>query len=207
MNNKVRLIFLMLLIVWSSCRTNYHKDYTIDVNPNLPPLDIREAVLINGLKGLSYNESDLIISNIQRQLRSNGFIEAYSSEELEVELLSAGITDFSIQRNVDRLYSELGIVYLLQVDILNRRKAGRGKLSQLSAANREYDRSHVTMYNYPESMHLVDIQYSLYQTDLADTLAVYRVQTVHKWDNTFRPQIIRTNIQRLIDFCNIGASY
>jgi len=203
----VRLIFLMLIIIGSSCRANYHQEYTIDVNPNLQPLDIREAVLINGLQGLTYSESELIISNIQRQLRSNGFIEAYSSEELEVELLSAGITDFSIQRNVNRLYSELGIVYLLQVDIVNRRKAGRGKLSQLSAANREFDRNHVTMYNYPESMHLVDIKYSLYQTDLSDTLAVYRVHAAHKWDNTFRPQIIRSNIQRLIDYCNIGVRY
>jgi len=203
----VRLIFLMLLIVVSSCRTNYHQDYTINVNPNLHSLDTREAILINGLKGLSYNESDLIISSIQQQLRSNGFMEAYSSEELEVELLSAGITDFTIQRNKDRLYTELGIVYLLQVDIMNRRKAGRGKLSQLSAANREFDRNQVNMYNYPESMHLVDIQYSLYQTDKADTLAVFRVHDAHKWDNTFRPQIIRRNIQQLIDYCNIGFQY
>ncbi|HSJ67990.1 MAG TPA: hypothetical protein VK921_09965 [Anditalea sp.] len=203
----IRHIFLLLIFFCGACRTTYHQDYRIDVNPNLQPLDSREAVLINGLKGLSYSESELIITNIQEQLRSNGFLETYSSEELEVELLSAGITDFSIQRNVDRLYSELGIVYLLQVDILNRRKAGRGKLSQLSAANREFDRNHVTMYDSPESMHLVDIQYSLYQTDLSDTLAVYRVHAAHKWDNTFRPQIIRSNIQRLIDFCNIGIQY
>jgi hypothetical protein len=203
----MRCIFLLLFLFCGACRTAYHQDYRIDVNSNLHPLDTREVVLINGLKGLSYTETELIISSIQEQLRSNGFMEAYSSEELEVELLSAGITDFSIQRNVDRLYSELGIVYLLQVDILNRRKAGRGKLSQLSAANREYDRNHVNMYNYPESMHLVDIQYALYQTDLSDTLAVYRVHAAHKWDNTFRPKIIRSDIQRLIDYCNIGVRY
>lgn len=203
----IRAIFCVFCLILSACSTAYHQDHKVKVNPYLGPLDIREAILINGLQGLSYSESELITSNILQQLRSNGFIEAYSSEELEVELLSAGITDFTIQRNVDRLYSELGIVYLLQVDILNRRKAGRGKLSQLSAANREFERNHVTMYNYPEDMHLVDIQYSLYQTDVSDTLAVYRVNAAHKWDNTFRPRIIRSDIQRLIDYCNLGVTY
>ena len=134
-------------------------------------------------------------------------METYSSEEIEVELLSAGIRDFTIQRNVDRLYTELGIIYLLQVDIVDRRKAGRGKLSALSAANREYDRNHVNMYNYPASKHLVDIQYSLYQVDMSDTLAVYRVRAEHKWDNTFLPEVIRRDIQKLIDHCNLGVAY
>jgi len=198
---------LVYMLMCSACGTAYHRDHKVKLHPNLSPLDIREAILINGLQGLSYSESDLITTSIQQQLRSNGFQEAYTAEELEVELLSAGITDFSIQRNVDRLYSELGIVYLLQVDILNRRKAGRGKLSQLAAANREFERNQVYMYNYPESMHLVDIQYSLYQTDISDTLAVYRVHAAHKWDNTFRPKIIRSDIQRLIDFLNLGVTY
>jgi len=203
----IRSVFLLFLLIYSACSTAYHHDHKVKLNPNLPPLDIREAILIDGLQGLSYSESDMITSNILQQLRSNGFQDAYSTEELEVELLSAGIRDFSIQRNVDRLYSELGIVYLLQVEILNRRKAGRGKISQLSAANREFERNHVSMYNYPENMHLVDIQYSLYQTDIADTLAIYRVHAAHKWDNTFRPKIIRSDIQRLIDFLNLGVTY
>jgi hypothetical protein len=203
----LRTIFLLSIVISSACTTAYHQDHKVKLHPNPSPLDIREAILISLPQGLSYSESELITTNIQQQLKSNGFIEAYTSEELEVELLSAGITDFSIQRNVDRLYSELGIVYLLQVDILNRRKAGRGKLSQLSAANREFERNQVNFYHYPENLHLVDIQYSLFQTDIADTLAVYRVHAAHKWDNTFRPKIIRSDIQRLIDFLNLGVTY
>lgn len=202
-----KTLVVILLMIFSGCKSSYYQDEKIKVNRDMPPLNIHEAVLISGLNKLSFNEYELIATNIQKQLRSNGFLETYSSEELEVELLAAGITDFSIQRNVDRLFSELGIVYLLQVDILNRRLAGRGKLSQLSAANREFDRNHVSMYNYPESKHLVDIQYSLYQVDVADTLAVYKVHAVHKWDNTFRPELIRSNVQRLIDYCNLGVSF
>jgi len=198
---------LLSILICSACTSAYHQDQKVKLHPNPRPLDIRETILINMPHGLSYSESELITTNILLQLKSNGFIEAYTSEELEVELLSAGIRDFSIQRNVDRLYSELGIIYLLQVDILNRRKAGRGKLSQLSAANREFERNHVNFYNYPENLHLVDIQYSLYQTDISDTLAVYRVHAAHKWDNTFRPKIIRSDIQRLIDFLNLGITY
>jgi hypothetical protein len=203
----MRKVFgILLVLALTGCGTGIYQVQNVAVNRQVKPLDMREAVLIHGLENLPYSEAGMFVENIQRQLRSNGFMETYSTEEIEVELLSAGIPDLSVQRNVDRLYTELGIVYLLQVDVLRRKKAGVSKLSALAAANRGLERNNLTMYHYPESKHIVDLQYSLYQVNLSDTVAVYRVRAEHKWDNTFRPGIIRRDIQKLIDHCNLGLA-
>ncbi|WP_221936626.1 hypothetical protein [Litoribacter populi] len=193
---------LALVFCLFSCRSGIYQVQRMEVISMATPLDISQVVLVNGLDGLPYKEHELFSSTVLRQLRSNGFIDVFSSDELEVELLSAGIRDFSIQRNVDRLYSELGIVYLLQVEILNRKKARTNKLSALSAAGQDVDRSFVSLHTPAESRHMVDIQYSLYQVDISDTLPVYQVRAEHKWDNSLRPDLIRKDVQKLINHLN-----
>ncbi|MBS9522446.1 hypothetical protein KIH41_06690 [Litoribacter ruber] len=196
------LIVLILMGCLVSCRPGVYHVQRMEVNHQAAPLDISQVMLVNGLNSLPYKEHELFSSTVLRQLRSNGFIDVFSTDELEVELLSAGIRDFSVQRNIDRLYSELGIVYLLQVDIINRKIARTSKLSALSAAGQDVNRRYATLHTPSESKHMVDIQYSLYQVDIADTLAVYQVRAEHKWDNSLRPELIRRDVQKLMDQLN-----
>ncbi|WP_194776597.1 hypothetical protein [Pararhodonellum marinum] len=156
-----------------------------------------QILLVNLPKNISYEDFKVFQENIPEQLRHHGFLEIWDNDYHELELKSAGIYDFTTDRMKKALYDALGVIYLLDVKVLEKKPFRYGKLTALSEYGNHHQRNVVGGSDPIQSSHRVTMEYTLYRTDFLDTVARVQVLAEHKDNNTLNPRVLQRDISLL----------
>jgi hypothetical protein len=185
----------------------YYQVKEASVNPFSQPLELDQILLVNLPRNISYEDYKVFQEYIPEQLRSQGFLEIWDSDYHEMELRSAGIHDFSTDRNKKALYDALGVTYLLDVKVLEKKPFRYGKLTALSEFGNHHQRNVVGGTEPIQSSHRMTLEYTLYRTDFLDTVARVKVLAEHKDNNTLNPLVLKRDIMILFDKIYEGEGY
>ncbi len=195
------LFFIVSFFLLMAC-SNGIRRYQINevaVNPFTPPIDLDQRIMVNLPQRVSQKDFKTMLEILSAALRSYGFKEVWNNDFHDIELRSVGISDFSTDKNKTTLYEGLGVTYLLDVEILERKPYRYGKLSQLLEYNiqQSQDSQFTGGYQQVRSFHYVTLRYTLYRTDQLDTVAELEVRANHKDDNTLNPKVFERDLKVL----------
>jgi hypothetical protein len=192
--------FIAFLSLFTACsnRICRYQINEVAVNPFTPPIDLNQTILVNLPQRVSQKDYRTMLEILPAALRSYGFREVWNSDYHDIELRSVGISDFSTDRNKVSLYEDLGVTYLLDIEILERNPYRYGKLSQLMEYNIKQNQDRFNGgFQQVRSFHYVTLRYTLYRTDQLDTVAELEVRANHKDDNTLNPKVFERDLKVL----------
>jgi hypothetical protein len=190
-------IFIFLLTAcWSNqAPIRIHK---VEVEP-FTWVDNREKILVQIPRMRDPIEFNMMADIYPSTLKELGFLEVWDSAEHELELISAGVRDYSLERNIRRLYDELGVYYLLDITLVKRQLYDDGyyELERWTPLLDGYYTE--TAYRGYETDHTLYLRYTLYRTDLAVKMAELEVQSYHKHNNRLIPNQFKREIKELFN--------
>ncbi|MCH7406219.1 hypothetical protein [Belliella aquatica] len=190
------LLVLMLIIGLQSCgRPVRQMVEGVQINSELPPLDRSEIILVNLPAGFSQRDYRIFLETLPQELKSYGFREVWDTDYHEIELKSVGISDFTTERNREKLFTELGVRYLLDLEIVRRKYS---RLSNLGATMlyHEYNMNgEPPLWNYPD--YWIYTKYKLYDLNEKEVLIDLDLKTTHFDNNTVNPRSIKKDVQTL----------
>ncbi|MCH7409065.1 hypothetical protein MM239_06645 [Belliella sp. DSM 111904] len=197
------LTILTSCFLWVACSKpvqQFVRDARI--NEMRMPLDRNEIILVTIPSGFSQIDYNTFLEILPRELRSKGFREVWDTDFHELELKSVGIHDFSTNRNLEKLSDELGVRYLLDVEVLDKRHL---RVSRLGATMRYNE----TVQNSPfvgpigpldNLNYWLITRYRLY--DLSEKLMMVdlTLQTSHLENNTVGQKSLIKDINKVFEF-------
>ncbi|AFL84399.1 hypothetical protein Belba_1802 [Belliella baltica DSM 15883] len=190
--------YLLILLLFACGKPVQQIVQQIHVNSWLPPLDRGEIILVNLPAGFSQKDYRTFLETLPQELKSYGFREVWDTDYHEIELKSVGIRDFTTERNREKLYAELGVRYLLDLEIVNKKYARLSKLGATMLYNESNQNSSVvgsSLWTYPD--YWIHTNYILYDLAEKDVLVELDVRTTHLDNNTVYPKSIKKDIQTL----------
>jgi hypothetical protein len=176
----------------------------IQINSELPPLDRSEIILVNLPAGFSQRDYRIYLETLPQELKSYGFREVWDTDYHEIELKSVGISDFTTERNREKLFTELGVRYLLDLEIVRRKYS---RLSNLGATMlyHEYNMNgEPPLWNYPA--YWIYTKYRLHDLNEKEVLIDLDLKTTHLDNNTVNPKSIKKDIQTLFMYIYLENS-
>lgn len=191
----LRLILLFIVGLQSCGRPVQQMVEGIQVNSELPPLDRSEIILVNLPAGFSQRDYRIYLGTLPQELKSYGFREVWDSDYHEIELKSIGISDFTTERNREKLYTELGVRYLLDLEILSKKYSRLSKLGATMLYHEYNINGEPPLWNYPE--YWIHTKYRLYDLNEKEVLIDLDLKTTHLDNNRVNPKSIKKDIQTL----------
>lgn len=195
-----KLLFLGLFFVFFSCspRGQIIAIQKVKVEPFVD-LNLSEIILINlPQKELNQRDYNSVLGSMRMAVRQRGFQEVWDIDENELDLRANGVNDFSLKRNIQRLYDNLGISYFLEMEILNRKPfkiSGLGAQLQYRETMDPNSRGSLGLGSGSEHRSLT--RYSLYQTDGAILLAQLEISSRHLENNNLDAKVIQKEVEAL----------
>ena len=192
-------LFIFILLI-SGCMSSQVpiQVFKVEVEP-FTWVDISEKILVQIPRMKDPIEFNLMADIYPSTLRELGFREVWDSAEHELELIAAGVRDYSLDRNIRRLYHNLGVYYLLDITLVRRELFHDGyiKVERWNPLTNDYY-SDFTFRGY-ETDHSLFLRYTLYRTDNAIKLAEMEVRSFHRFNNKLIPNQFRREIIELFN--------
>lgn len=172
--------------------------FKVEVEP-FTWVDNSEKILVQIPRMRDPLEFNLMADIYPSTLRELGFREVWDSAEHELELIGAGVSDYSLKRNIKRLYDELGVYYLLDITLVRRELFHDGyiKMERWNPLINDYY-SDFAFRGY-ETDHSMFLRYTLYRADNAIKLAEMEVRSFHRFNNKLIPNQFRREIKELFN--------
>lgn len=194
------LLAIALIIGIQSCgRPVQQIVERIQINSELPPLNRSEIILVNLPSGFSQRDYRIYLETLPQELKSYGFREVWDTDYHEMELKSVGISDFTTERNREKLFTELGVRYLLDLEIVEKKYA---RTSKLGATMRYYEiNQNSTFFSLPSggiSDFWIRTKYILYDLNEKEVLIDLDLKTTHLYNNTVNSKSIKREVQTLL---------
>jgi hypothetical protein len=197
----LRILALILFFTVISCSPRGH---IIRINKSeIAPythLDLNQRILVNIPQNISQKDYYILMESALLSVQQRGFLEVWDTDEYELELRAAEIADFSLERNIQRLYDNLGVNYFLDIVMISRKPF---RYSSLSSQLEYREQMNPNFPNFgglvSETDHRVITQYTLYQTDGVIKMAEFEVESSHLKNNTLDARVIRREIQEFFN--------
>ena len=122
------IVFILCLLLTACGRSVRQMVEGVQINSELPPVDRNEIILVNLPAGFSQRDYRIFLETLPQELKSYGFREVWDTDYHEIELKSVGISDFTTERNREKLFTELGVRYLLDLEIVRKKYSRLSKL-------------------------------------------------------------------------------
>lgn len=193
---KYVLLVLTLIIGLQSCGRSVRQMVEgVQINSELPPVDRNEIILVNLPAGFSQRDYRIFLETLPQELKSYGFREVWDTDYHEIELKSVGISDFTTERNREKLFTELGVRYLLDLEIVRKKYSRLSKLGATMLYHEYNMNGEPPLWNYPE--YWIYTKYKLYDLDEKEVLIDLDLKTTHFDNNTVNPKSIKKDVQTL----------
>jgi len=190
------LLILTLIIGLQSCGRSVRQMVEgVQINSELPPVDRNEIILVNLPAGFSQRDYRIFLETLPQELKSYGFREVWDTDYHEIELKSVGISDFSTERNREKLFTELGVRYLLDLEIMKKKYSRLSKLGATMLYHEYNMNGEPPLWNYPD--YWISTKYRLYDLNEKEVLIDLDLKTTHLDNNTVNPKSIKKDIQTL----------
>ncbi len=200
-------VFVILLAGCSSS-SNYSKVQQSEVNPFAQELDLAQKILVKLPQNVSQKDYRAFLDNIPQELKSYGFLEVWDTDSHDIELKTAGLTDFTTESKKKSLFENLGVYYLLDIEVVERKPFKYGKLSsQLEYKMQQTPGSGGNVFPNIKSDYWVVLKYTLYQTDYLDKVAQIEIKASHNDDNTLNSRKLRRDINTLFEHIYATTPY
>lgn len=189
------LLFIAVCLISCTPRGRIITMNHVEIQPFLY-LSTQEAILLSFPQNLSQADFKTVRASMIEGARMRGFIDVLDIDEHDYELRAAQINDFSLDRNIQRLYDNLGVGYLLDMQIISRKPFRVSGLSsqllyrELQAPNFAGSPGLMT-----ETEHQTIIKYTLYQTDGAVPVATMEVLSSHLQNNRLDNRVLRKELE------------
>lgn len=196
---KSSLFAIALIIGMQSCgRPVQQMVERIQINSELPPLERSEIILVNLPAGFSQRDYRIFLETLPQELKSYGFREVWDTDYHDIELKSVGISDFTTERNREKLYTELGVRYLLDLEIVEKKYFRTSKLGATMRYN-EYNQNSAFVGSpvWENSNFWIHTKYKLYDLNEKEILINLDLKTTHLDNNTVNPKSIKKDVQTL----------
>lgn len=194
------LLALTLIIGLQSCGRSVRQMVEgVQINSELPPLDRSEIILVNLPAGFSQRDYRVFLETLPQELKSYGFREVWDTDYHEIELKSVGISDFTTERNREKLFTELGVRYLLDLEIVEKKYSRTSKLGAAMSYN-EYNQNSAFVGSpvWEISNFWIRTKYKLYDLNEKEVWIDLDLKTTHLDNNTVNPKSIKREVQTLL---------
>ncbi len=173
----------------------------VKVNTVEFPIDLGEVVLVTLPPGFPQKDYNSFLETLPQEIKSYGFLEVWDTDYHEMELKSVGINDFSTERNREKLFTELGVRYLLELEIVDRKYFRSSSLGATMRYNEINNNSpYVGANAWENSNYWILTRYKLFDLNQKELLIDMKVRTSHHDNNTVNPKAIKKDIQKLFEY-------
>ncbi|UJP63601.1 hypothetical protein [Mongoliitalea daihaiensis] len=169
----------------------------VDVQPFID-LRVQESIMLSFPQNLSQADFKAVRESMITGVRMRGFQDILDIDEHDFDLKAAQINDFSLERNIQRLYDNLGVSYFLDMQVVSRkpsRNSGLGSQLQYREAMAAPFAGSPGMI--PEPEHRTITRYTLYQTNGVIPLASMEVMSRHLQNNQLDARVVRQELEAL----------
>ncbi|MCH7403063.1 hypothetical protein ACFOUP_03965 [Belliella kenyensis] len=180
------------------------QQYVVDarINDMRMPLDRDAIILVTIPAGFPQKDYNTYLETLPKELKTKGFREVWDTDFHELELKSVGIHDFSTVRNKEKLSNELGVRYLLEIEVLAKRYLRVSKLGATMSYNKTIQNSpYVGPIGPLDNLNYWLItRYILYDLEERLVMADLTLQTSHLENNSIGQKSIRKDLNKVFEF-------
>lgn len=196
---------LFVLLISCSPRGTFLRVNSVQVEPFFQ-LELDEKILVNIPQDVNQKDYNTFLAAIPIIVKQRGFREVWDTDEYEMELRAGDIADFTLERNIKRLYEHLGVYYFLDVAIVSRKPFRYGSLSSQLEYREQNNPGFVRTRGLgSETDHRVITRYTLYRTDQVLKLAEVIMESTHLQDNTLDQRVIQREVQEFFNLISVSG--
>ncbi|SNS72281.1 hypothetical protein SAMN06295967_11910 [Belliella buryatensis] len=193
---------LVVFILFTSCGRSV-KQIVEDVNvsPTAYPIDLSDKLMVTLPPGFPQKDYNTFLETLPIELQRYGFEEIWDTDYHEMELKSVGIHDFTTERNQQKLYKDLGVRYLLDLEILDKKPIRISKLGATMRYNEINNNSpFVHSTSWVEGDYWIITRYKLYDLVHDEVIIEMQIKTSHNINHTVNSKSLKKDLQKLFEF-------
>lgn len=194
-------VLVVAFLLFGSCGRSVKQIVEdVKVSPTAYPIDLSEKLMVTLPHGFPQKDYNTFLETLPVELQRYGFNEIWDTDYHEMELKSVGIHDFTTERNQQKLYQDLGVRYLLDLEILDKKPIRISKLGATMRYNEINNNSpFVHSTSWVEGDYWIITRYKLYDLVHDEVIIEMQIKTSHNINHTINSKALKKDLQKFFE--------